>query len=140
MKGFVKWFEIPVEDLARATTFYTYVFRLQVEWLNVHGTRFGMLSIESKGEKIYPGSLKETGKRNNGAGTILFFESIEGVDLTLEKAVEKGGTIIQPKRIVSQMEENGKILIPKNYIDGKLGYFALITDSEGNQIGIYGNH
>ena len=140
MKGFVKWFEIPVEDLARATAFYSYVFRLQADLLTVHGNRFGMLSIESKGEKIYPGSLKETGKRNNGSGTILFFESIEGVDLTIEKAVEKGGTIIQPKRIVSQMEENGKILIPKNYIDGKLGYFALITDSEGNQLGIYGNH
>lgn len=117
----VVWFEVYVQDMARAKKFYEAVFNLQLENLESPNASIDMLAfpkhLDAQGAS---GALvKMEGVASGGGGTLVYFPC-EDCAVEAQKAVENGGSICRDKFSI-----------------GSYGFIALITDTEGNMIGLY---
>ncbi|MGB7488448.1 MAG: VOC family protein [Phormidesmis sp.] len=119
----VVWFEIYVQDMDRAKTFYESVFQVQLEKLENPGMESGMemwgfpMTMDAMGAS---GALvKMEGVKSGGSGTIPYIHCDE-VATESERVVTAGGQIQQPKMSIDQY-----------------GFMALIVDTEGNLVGLH---
>jgi predicted enzyme related to lactoylglutathione lyase len=115
----VVYFEIPALDLERACDFYSNVFETTLTKDIVDG--YQMAFFESSGE-----SFGATGALVVGdvyvpshQGCFLYF-GVEGIDETVARALEHGGSVLYPKKS-----------------NGDLGFVAEIQDTEGNRIALH---
>ena len=121
----VGWFEIYVQDIKRAKTFYEAVFSMNLEKLEGPDSSMEMWSFpgsmdESKGAS---GALvKMNGGPSNGNGAIVYF-------MSKDCATEVG-----------RVAPNGGKVTKEKFALGKYGFSALITDTEGNVIGLHSMH
>ena len=120
----VVWFEIYVDDLTRAKKFYESVFDLQMNEMPTPdvGEEMQMLffpaDMESK-NRASGALVKMEGFSAGNNSTIVYFMS---VDCSIEESrVENAG---------------GKVFKSKMSL-GDYGFMALVTDTEGNMIGIH---
>ena len=115
----VGWFEIYVDDLARAQRFYERVFNVTLQPLNSPVVK--MLAFPMQGDVPgCPGALVHMpGGRPSGNAVIIYFSC---VDCAIEgaRAAENGGSIFKQKFSI-----------------GEYGYIVLVTDTEGNMIGLH---
>lgn len=119
----VVWFEIYVNDLDRAKSFYEQVFQTELSPLgNPTEDNLQMLSfpgdMESKGRAS--GALVHVKEvQAGGNSTIVYFGSD---DCSIEEArvEDAGGELIRPKMSI-----------------GEYGFISLAKDTEGNMIGIH---
>lgn len=120
----VVWFEIYVHDMARAQKFYEAVFQCKLEPLAMpEGEASDLQMLAFPMEMNGPGAggtlCKMEGMSPGGGGTIVYF----GCD---DCAVEQGRV----------EQAGGKVTQPKFAI-GEYGFAALVTDTEGNVIGLH---
>ena len=113
------WFEIYVQDMARARRFYESVFQVTLEKIDSPGTE--MWGFPSSMERYgCSGSLvKIEGVRSGGNSTIVYFNCS---DCAVEAARvgQAGGRIHKEKMSI-----------------GRYGFMALAQDSEGNMIDLH---
>ena len=120
----VVWFEIYVQDMARARKFYETVLQCQLETLkSPEGEAQNMQMLSFPGDMTTMGASGALVKMADGpagvGGTIVYFSCD---DCAVEQArVEKAG---------------GKVCKPKFPI-GEYGFCALVTDTEGNMVGLH---
>ena len=120
----VVWFEIYVQDMARARKFYETVLQCQLETLkSPEGEAQNMQMLSFPGDMTTMGASGALVKMADGpagvGGTIVYFSCD---DCAVEQArVEKAG---------------GKVFTPKFPI-GEYGFCALVTDTEGNMVGLH---
>lgn len=114
----VCWFEIYVQDMARAKRFYESVFQITLEKLNTPGEMWGFpANMERYGSC---GSLvKMDGVCSGGNSTLVYFSC---ADCAIEAARVK--------------EAGGQIYREKTSI-GQYGFMVLAIDTEGNKIGLH---
>ena len=119
----VVWFEIYVDDMARASRFYEQV--LEVTLADMPSPTDEPMIMKS-----FPGDMETKGAASGslvkmdgfpagGSGTIVYFHSADC-------SVEQG-------RIAGA---GGKVLQPKTSL-GEHGFMVLAEDTEGNSFGIY---
>jgi uncharacterized protein len=115
----VTWFEIPVSDMYRAKAFYESVFDLTLE---IHESPFLFTAWFPMDEKAFGagGALVQTDSHNQARDGILIYFSVEDVEASMKKIMEKGGTLLQPKTPI-----------------GEYGFIGYFLDSEGNRIGLH---
>ena len=119
----VVWFEIYVDDLDRAKSFYEKVFKTELSPL-------GNPTEDDLQMLAFPGDMESKGRTSGalvhvkdvkagGNSTIVYFGS---EDCSIEEArVESaGGELIRPKMSI-----------------GEYGFISLAKDTEGNMIGIH---
>jgi len=116
----VHWFEIPVQDMARARKFYENVFDFQIAPpMDMFGSSIAFFPMErdalGTGGALIRGEMAKPSKD----GVTVYFGT-KGIDPVLAK-IEKAG---------------GKTCIPRTSI-GEFGFFAQFIDTEGNRIGIH---
>jgi predicted enzyme related to lactoylglutathione lyase len=133
--GQLCWFEIPAGNLERAIRFYSTVFATKFERKFLLDKEY---AVFDKGKQPIGGVIVEKENYSPGSGAILFFY-VSDINNVLKKAVEQNGKIAINKTFLKQKNSYGDIVIPQNLIDGKMGYYAEIVDSEGNHIGLYSN-
>ncbi|MDP2388425.1 MAG: VOC family protein [Bacteroidota bacterium] len=135
IQGEITWFEIPVSDLDRAMKFYSNVLSIKMEKTIFIDKEYAIFN-KDKGSLKGVLALKENHQPCHGI--VLFFYT---VDLSESmKAVEvSGGKIIISKTLLKKKASGGAMTISNNLIDGNIGYYAEIIDSEGNQICLYSN-
>ena len=120
----VVWFEIYVQDMARARKFYETVLQCQLETLkSPEGEAQNMQMLSFPGDMTTMGASGALVKMADGpagvGGTIVYFSCD---DCAVEQASgEKAG---------------GKVFKPKFPI-GEYGFCALVTDTEGNMVGLH---
>lgn len=119
----VVWFEIYVNDLQRAKTFYETVLKTELSELPMPEGQEDMnmlfFPMEMEAEGAAGALVKMEDIKAGGGGTMVYFGS---EDCAIEeKRIEKAG---------------GKIVNPKQSI-GEYGFMVLATDTEGNMIGIH---
>ena len=117
----VAWFEIYVQDMARARAFYGTVFQVTLQQLNAPLDELEMWAFPSDMERYgSSGTLvKMTGVPSGGSGTLVYFHC---EDCAVEEArvVPAGGRIHRPKMAI-----------------GEFGFISLVHDTEGNMIGLH---
>ena len=117
MQKLITWVEIPAVDFDRAVEFYNAVFKL-----NLSKEDFGQEKMacfpNDEGAISYAPNFKPSKD-----GVLVSFATPDNIETTMQRVENKGGNILQAK---TKIEAEGR------------DYFAICTDSEGNQIGIYG--
>ena len=115
----VGWFEIYVQDIARAQAFYETTFQVKLQALP--GPDIQMLTFPmDPGLPGCPGALvKYEGKDSGGGGTIVYF-SCEDCAVEAARAAKNGGEIFKQKFGI-----------------GEHGFIALVIDTEGNMFGLH---
>ncbi|WP_301100742.1 VOC family protein [Propionivibrio sp.] len=117
----VRWFEIYVQDMARAKSFYESVFQVKLEKLNTPDAEIEMWAFPMQmGRMGITGSLvKMNGVPSGGNSTLVYF-ACEDCAVEAARIAQFGGRV-----------ERAKFSI------GEYGFIALTLDSEGNMIGLH---
>lgn len=119
MKNPVRYFEIPVNDLERAISFYQDVFGYQFERKVIDGLEMALFPSDEQSEGSTGALVKGDSYIPSKDGARLYFNS-ENIDETLNKVISNGGSILYPKTAI-----------------GELGWVAEFEDSEGNCIALH---
>jgi predicted enzyme related to lactoylglutathione lyase len=117
MEKLIAWTEIPTQDLERGVEFYNNLLEIKLQ----------LTTSENESMACFPtgeGALiKAPGFTPSAQGVVVSFNVGNRLEELLEKVANWGGRIVHPK---TKIEAEGR------------AYFALIIDSEGNRIGLYG--
>lgn len=115
----VGWFEIFVQDMPRARTFYETVFNCQLDKLPV--TELEMwtfpMSMEDYGAA---GALVRMDGVASGGNSVLVYFSCADCAQEESRVVAAGGQVHKPKFSI-----------------GEYGFISLVIDTEGNRIGLH---
>lgn len=117
----VGWFEIYVQDIERATTFYEAVLATEVTKLDSPSPDIIMnaFPMEMEAGGASGALVKMEGCPSGGMGTIVYFSCEDCA--TEEGRVESAG---------------GEVCKPKTPI-GEYGFITLVKDTEGNMFGLH---
>lgn len=122
-KNAISWFEIPTQDIERATKFYETIFNISLIPLDVQQLKMRMFPIENPMSGV-GGALcynKEFYKPSTTEGPLIYLNANPDVQNVLDK-VEAAG---------------GKIVVPKTQISPEYGYMAVFVDTEGNRVALH---
>lgn len=115
----IGWFDIYVNDMKRAVSFYEKVLKLKLEIINDPSGETQMMSFP--GDMSLHGAsgalVKSKYARPGVGGTMVYF-SVEDCSIEESRVSEAGGKVVRPKFPI-----------------GKFGWVTLCEDSEGNFIG-----
>jgi predicted enzyme related to lactoylglutathione lyase len=125
----VGWFEIYVQDMDRAKTFYETVFQVQLARLAPPepgngqpaqgGIELWSFPMQSEGYGA-PGALVRMEGAPSGANSVLIYFSCADCAVEAARVPGAGGTVFKEKFSI-----------------GQYGFIALVTDTEGNMIGLH---
>lgn len=121
IKNPVGWFEIYVQDMSRAKKFYETVLGVVLANLESPSDELEMqsfpMNMEAGGAS---GALaRMEGCPSGGMGTLVYF-SCEDCAVEASRVAGAGGKLCKPKMAI-----------------GEYGFIALVTDTEGNMIGLH---
>jgi uncharacterized protein len=120
----VGWFEIYVQDMARARKFYESVFNIKLEPLetpDMGGQEIELWAFPMD-MQIYgaAGALVKMDGFESGNNSVLIYFSCEDCAVEEKRAAELGGRV-----------ERSKFSI------GQYGFISLVKDTEGNMLGLH---
>ncbi|MFZ0708592.1 MAG: VOC family protein [Terrimicrobiaceae bacterium] len=115
----VGWFEIYVQDMERAKTFYQKTLEVTFERLESPGIELWAFPMKMDAGGAAGALVKMEGKDSGVGGTLIYF-SCEDCDVEAARAAENGGKIQKEKMSI-----------------GEYGFIVLVSDSEGNLIGLH---
>jgi predicted enzyme related to lactoylglutathione lyase len=115
-------FEIPAENVEKLRKFYSDLFSWKIEKMPGEMEYWGIetVPVDKKGMPMRPGVNGGMMKKERPEQKPVNYISVESVDEYSKKVVQLGGLIVVPK-----MEIPG------------MGWWALASDPEGNQIGLF---
>ena len=115
----VGWFEIYVQDMERAKTFYKKTLEVTFERLESPGVELWAFPMKMDAGGAAGALVKMEGKDSGVGGTLICF-SCEDCAVEAARAAENGGKIQKEKMSI-----------------GEYGFIVLVSDSEGNLIGLH---
>jgi predicted enzyme related to lactoylglutathione lyase len=118
----VTWFEIPADDTTRAGAFYSSVFGWNTSDMG-GGSLMAVTSPTSSddGTPDEPGAINgDISPRGEGFEHPLVVITVEDMDAKLKMVEEAGGTIVKPRTDIAEMNMA----------------WAIVSDTEGNRVGI----
>jgi predicted enzyme related to lactoylglutathione lyase len=123
MSGKVVHFEIPANDLKRATAFYKDVFGWwTMEMPGMDYTMLGGTKVSDKGEFSESGSINGgMMKREKPMEHPIITIGVDDIDASLKAIEQKGGKLLRKKEDIGQ----------------DMGWTAYFIDTEGNVMGLY---
>jgi len=115
----VGWFEIYVQDMARATAFYETVFLARLERVDAPDIDMWTFPTQSEGYGA-TGALVRTPGVGSGGNSVLVYFSCQDCAVEAGRAAAAGGKVLKDKFSI-----------------GRYGHIAIVADSEGNTIGLH---
>jgi hypothetical protein len=120
MKGNpVGWFEIYVDNMDRAKRFYESVFGVSLEKLESPGVEMWSFRGDMNSYGV-PGALVKMQGFSAGKNSVVVYFSCADCSLEEGRVVGCGGTVVKSKFGI-----------------GQHGFISLVTDTEGNMIGLH---
>ncbi|MEB4591331.1 VOC family protein [Candidatus Thiothrix sp. Deng01] len=125
----VGWFEIYVQDMARAQAFYESVFQTTLDQLPPSASSEGQEYAGGMQMLLFPmtqdnygaaGALVQMDGVPSGGNSTLVYFSCEDCAVEAARAADSGGRIFKEKFPI-----------------GEHGHIALVFDTEGNMIGLH---
>ncbi len=123
MNNAISWFEIPANDLSRATRFYETIFSAILIPMDLPNIKMRMFPITDIQNGV-GGAVVDSGgfhKPSATDGPLIYLNANPDVQDILSKVVAAGG----------------RIIVAKTEITPDTGYMAVILDTEGNRIGLH---
>jgi predicted enzyme related to lactoylglutathione lyase len=119
----ISWFEIPSNDLARATKFYETIFNTTLVPMDTPSIQMRMFPLEDLmtgvgGAIVHSGGFHKVSATD---GPLVYLNGNPDVQIILDR-IEAAG---------------GEILVPKTEISPEYGHMAVFLDSEGNRIALH---
>jgi predicted enzyme related to lactoylglutathione lyase len=114
----INWFEIPVANLDRAQAFYEKVLGLALKREDMGGAAMAVFPYE---EPATGGCLMAGGPAAAGSGVRIYLDCMPSIDAALSRVAPAGGQIVTPKTA----------------LPGDMGSFAVLRDTEGNEVGLH---
>lgn len=111
----IDWFEIPVNDMPRARSFYERIFNVRLQHLKL-GDGFEMGIFPQGGALVLNRAFYKPGEE----GPLLYLNGNPDLQSLLDQVKASGG----------------EVLIPKRQISEERGYMAVFRDTEGNRIAL----
>ena len=115
----VGWFEIYVQDMPRAKTFYECVFAVQLQKLESFDLEMWAFPMQENGTGAMGALVKMDGCPSGGNSTMVYFSCAD--------------CAIEAKRVT----ENGGQVHREKFAIGQYGFISLVSDTEGNMIGLH---
>jgi hypothetical protein len=115
----VGWFEIYVQDMPRAKAFYETVLDTRLDRLEVPGMELMSFPMQQNGYGATGALVRMEGCPSGGNSTLVYF-SCEDCAVEAGRAKASGGQVFKDKFSI-----------------GQYGFIALVTDTEGNMIGLH---
>ncbi len=115
----VGWFDIYVNDMARAKQFYETVFNVTLVDMPSEWGKQAAFPFDAQKPFISGALVEQKDHRSTGNNTIVYFETVNCTEE--EQRIEQAG---------------GKILQPKMDI-GQFGFVSIFQDTEGNTVGLH---
>jgi uncharacterized protein len=116
MDNTVCHFEIPVDDLEKARTFYSGVFGWTISTGSAHGEEYLFVRTAAEPGAVMGGLLRRIDPQH---GVTVYF-AVESVEASAQKIEELGGKIVLPKCAIAQV-----------------GWLVTARDPQGNMIGLF---
>ena len=115
----VGWFEIYVQDMARAKAFYEKTLQVTFEKLESPGLEMWAFPMNMDAPGAAGSLVKMEGKDSGSGGTIIYFSC---ADCAVEagRAAQHGGKVVKEKFSI-----------------GQYGFIAFVEDTEDNMIGLH---
>lgn len=113
----VSYFEIPVMDMDRATSFYETVLGVSLERTVIHGSDMALFPFDENSRGISGALAKGDSYVPSKSGPRVYF-FVESIGETLERAISNGGRVAFPKTQAGDF------------------WVAEVEDSEGNLIAL----
>ena len=115
----VGWFEVYVQDMTRARTFYEAVFQVGLEKLNTTVPEIWVFPQSLAAHGSGGALVRAEGVPSGGNSTVVYFECADCA-VEASRIVPAGGRILKDKFSV-----------------GQFGFVALGFDTEGNMFGLH---
>jgi predicted enzyme related to lactoylglutathione lyase len=119
----LNWFEISVNDIARAKKFYEAIFSIKMEESEMMGIKMAFFPFEMNG-KLSGGLVQSAMHKPSADGAKIYLNGNPDLDVALSK-IEAAG---------------GKVTMPKTKISDEIGYMAFFIDTEGNGVALHSNN
>ncbi len=122
MKNAISWFEIPTTQLADAQAFYETVLGRPMRRETMGPSQGAVFAYDREAQGT-GGALMmgPTAPTLSTGGTLVYLDATPSLDAALQRAVAQGGQIVQPRTA-----------LPPG-----MGFFAHITDLDGNRVGLH---
>lgn len=117
----INWFEISVNDLARATAFYETVFNIDMEAAEMMGMNMAFFPNDHVENQVSGALVKSKEHVPSSDGVKIYMNGNPDLAVPLSKVVAA----------------NGKIIMPKTHISDEVGYMAFFMDTEGNVLALH---
>src|SRR5258705_5590467 len=116
----INWFEIPVNDFARAKKFYETLYGAEIMEMPFPNGKYGMLPADMQNGGIGGGIVQGEGFIPSDKGTVVYLNGGEDLATPLSKVEAAGGKIIMSKTSI-----------------GANGFMAQFIDTEGNRVALH---
>ncbi len=115
----VRWFEIYVQDMARAKAFYEAVFGLKCEKLNSGDIEMWGFPMDRTRSGTGGALVRMPGVASGGNSTLVYFRS-DDCAIEASRVAAAGGRVHRDKISI-----------------GEYGFIVLAVDTEGNMFGVH---
>jgi len=116
----IGWFDIYVNDMKRAVSFYESVLKQKLEPIGDPTGETQMMSFPGDMAAYgAAGALVKSAHSSPGIGGTMVYFSVEDCAVEQSRVVAAGGSIVRPKFSI-----------------GEFGWVTLCTDTEGNMFGL----
>jgi uncharacterized protein len=119
----LNWFEISVNDIARAKKFYETIFSIEMQEMEMMGMKMAFFPGDDMRSKVGGGLVQGPMHKPSADGAKVYLNANDGMEGILAK-IEPAG---------------GKVTMPKTLITEDIGYMAWFIDSEGNGMALHSN-
>jgi predicted enzyme related to lactoylglutathione lyase len=120
----INWFEIPVANFDRAKKFYETLFDYQMPESQLGAARMGFFLFDFQNKKVGGAIVHNPALYTPEAnGTLVYLNCQPDLQKVLDKVETAGGNILLGKKEISAEQ--------------KLGFWALISDTEGNRVALH---
>jgi uncharacterized protein len=116
----VSWFEIPVTDFARAKKFYSAIFDFDMPEMPMGPVRMGFLPHE-QGTGVGGAIVIGADRAPSASGSLVYLAGGRDLSAVLARVPAAGGTVVTPKTMIAP----------------DMGFYAVFSDSEGNEVGLH---
>ena len=122
MKNAITWFEIGTANLKNATAFYEAVLARMMRLENMGPSEGAVFAYDEAADGT-GGALMcgPTAPKPGAAGTLIYLDASPSLDAALARVTKAGG----------------QIAVPRQALPPGMGFFAHITDLDGNRVGLH---